>query len=251
MRWSLTIFGVLFSGSVIFLLRTAMTDPGVLPRYSSRKETLVKDNPDVIGEDGTLISSLVYHSLNPEYVTAKQVVVDGQTQILKYCYTCELFRPPRASHCHYCDNCVIEFDHHCPWVANCVGRRNYRDFVLFVGFSMLLSLATSVLLIRLLHSGPSSQFGPISIWADGGLVLYSLLATFYLACLFGYHVFLACKGLTTSEQIKRTRNTSFTLKLCLGNFKRIFWDPIPERSVDWAAYTHRKPKPEPQVMVEV
>ncbi|KAL0451813.1 UNVERIFIED_CONTAM: protein S-acyltransferase 24 [Sesamum latifolium] len=67
------------------------------------------------------------------------------------CATCKIVRPLRAKHCSTCDRCVEQFDHHCPWVSNCIGKKNKWDFFLFLVLEVLAMLITgSVALTRVL-----------------------------------------------------------------------------------------------------
>lgn len=41
-----------------------------------------------------------------------------------FCLKCQIVRPPRCHHCSQCQRCVLQFDHHCIWVNNCIGYNN-------------------------------------------------------------------------------------------------------------------------------
>ena len=47
------------------------------------------------------------------------------------CYNCYVVRPIDAHHCSECHCCILERDHHCPWINNCVGLFNKKYFILF------------------------------------------------------------------------------------------------------------------------
>ena len=56
------------------------------------------------------------------------------------CSDCVIVKKERSKHCDVCNSCVSVFDHHCPWINNCVGARNYGSFIVFI-FTMMITLA--------------------------------------------------------------------------------------------------------------
>ncbi|GLG96706.1 Palmitoyltransferase app [Gryllus bimaculatus] len=190
--------GLLFLFVMCSLLRTSFSDPGVIPRATPDEAAYTEKQIEVPNSTNS-----------PTYrppPRTKEILVRGQPVKLKYCFTCKIFRPPRASHCSLCDNCVERFDHHCPWVGNCVGKRNYRYFYMFIvslAFLCVFIFACAVTHLILLTKDNSTfleavKQSPGSVIV-GVVCFFSVWSVLGLA---GFHTYLTTSNQTTNEDIK-------------------------------------------------
>ena len=110
----------------------------------------------------------------------------------RFCLVCNLDQPVRARHCTSCKKCVFKWDHHCTWLGNCIGERNYLGYWLYLVLqSYELSAAVYYLI---LHIGESVHM----------IVTILLLIVLCPLCVFalfltGFHCYLIGRNLTTAE----------------------------------------------------
>lgn len=52
----------------------------------------------------------------------------------KFCKTCKTIarKDIYTEHCSFCEYCVEELDHHCPWSSKCIGKGNMIAFKMFI-----------------------------------------------------------------------------------------------------------------------
>ena len=108
-------FYLLFVLSMSALAATALRDPGVLPRQGalSRAYVIALDatlpaagNPPAYDAAQYLPRHFATQEGSAPLRTTKEFSVRGITVKNRWCQTCNLYRPPRSSHCSLCDNCV-------------------------------------------------------------------------------------------------------------------------------------------------
>ncbi|XP_018058921.1 PREDICTED: uncharacterized protein LOC108694132 isoform X2 [Atta colombica] len=218
------------------LFRTSFSDPGVIPRATPDEAAYIEKQIEVPNNGNS-------KTYRPPPRT-KEVLIRGQPVKLKYCFTCKIFRPPRASHCSLCDNCVERFDHHCPWVGNCVGRRNYRYFYAFIvslAFLCVFIFVCAVTHIIMLTKDNKPFLEAVKLSPSSVIVgVVCFFSVWSILGLAGFHTYLTSSNQTTNEDIKgsftnRRGQDNFNPysqgNIC-GNFFYVLCGPAPPSLID-------------------
>ena len=188
---------ILYIVMIILFVLASFNDPGILRRFKS------DDNITNTRKDNYIFQL-------------------GFIRKYKFCSTCSIMRPIRSTHCRDCNNCVEKFDHHCPWIGNCAGKRNYKYFFFFL---IILNVLSILLIILSIISIAKKIYGAISINKNLPeneieqniiskalcevtislyIIIYNILILIFIFGLLLYHMKLILYNTTTKEDLKNS-----------------------------------------------
>lgn len=193
----LFIIGVLFILSIYNSFIVSFKDPGNLPRRVMIDTAIITKHKMNVFHKGILIK-------------------------MRICKVCNICKPLRSHHCGDCDNCIEHFDHHCPWLGVCIGKRNYSNFIFFLINLILIKLMIVIsCLYQIEHDFDVHKKAYIDNLIDLNkinlanfvalshltsliyLVIYCIINLILWFSLFVYHINLIYVNNTTKEQIKK------------------------------------------------
>ena len=187
---------------LLFLILSSFRDPGILRRYH-------------------------YSGFYKFERKSSKIFQLGFVRQYKFCGTCIIIRPIRSSHCMDCNNCVEKCDHHCPWIGNCVGKRNYiffYSYVVCLTFTLLYIGGFCIAHIwKYVHDSIDKNdykteekkiknivaYSLCDIIISLYLIIYCIVCMAFTLGLLVYHTSLIINNTTTKEMLKFLWNNPF------------------------------------------
>ena len=184
----LALLGLCILGNVLYnYYQAVMVSPGVPPLAVDASE---------YGHASALGNRL----RNYERLPSDDEDVSPSATRYPACKKCTRIRPPRTHHCSVCKSCIYRYDHHCPWIYNCVGMRNYRFFYLFILYAVL--VVAFYLSVALRSFLKAIEHNPVPTEGRAVIVMSFVLAAAVgvaLVAFLAFHTYLLLTNQTTME----------------------------------------------------
>ncbi|CAD8174575.1 unnamed protein product [Paramecium pentaurelia] len=155
----------------------------------------------------TLLLTWILVKRNPGFVPCSNKtlmdLLDGY-QVDQICPDCSDVKPPRSRHCEICQKCVNKYDHHCPWLSNCVGEKNQYVFITFL-FTLILSIVLQIVvqcqILNLKEQQNDVELNYVLQWITFFYtMIFGCLFILPVMFLFTVQIYNLIKGQTTYER---------------------------------------------------
>eukprot|EP00760_Papus_ankaliazontas_P023672 PhM_4_TR2079/c0_g1_i4/m.47558/K16675/ZDHHC9_14_18; palmitoyltransferase ZDHHC9/14/18 len=209
----LVVITIIFLSLCYTVVAGSHTNPGIL-----MPEDGFVVNPMDSAADGVSTTVVVDVRMCRDIVLGDNDVIvsvgpnNDNEYICRYCHTCRIVRPPRASHCAECNYCVREYDHHCNVLGICVGERTWRYFVSFLLLSSLECITVAVGCVCAFVLDSPDHGTSFGVWLTVCRAGLTLLSTYF----FIFVLFLSVRYLRLTFSGKTGRDNS-------GN-GAMYWD---------------------------
>ena len=154
----------------------------------------------------------------------KEYIKNNKNYILEisknkpFCIICCSNISDKSKHCKKCNKCIENFDHHCDWLNNCIGKYNYSFFYILILVLVLNSFFIFSIGLYIFFNCKNNDKMKFKFILTFIISFGNCCIGFNLTYLFIIHTYFIYKGITTYEYLlKKSKKENLQNDIKINN----------------------------------